>query len=136
MTEPMRLSIIYLMTRINGRQRAIWPFPPRPSPIGARLSPDNLFSSVESWSPKHLCSPLPFAKRELSVHGQLNIHLSAGMRTVPNPVESARRPAVNLASWVASFVWDSADESFDYNGNTRLRRRFVPTLTRVFAGHW
>lgn len=51
------------------------PFPlsSRASPIGARLSPDNLFSSAESWFPRDLCSPLPFAKIELSVHGQLNI---------------------------------------------------------------
>ncbi len=50
----------------------------RASPIGARLSPDNLFSSAESWSPRDLCSPLPFAKDELSVHGQLNIPTLSG----------------------------------------------------------
>lgn len=82
----------------------LFPCPPGPPRSVPGLSPDKLFSSVESWSPKHLCSPLPFPKRELSVHGQLNIPISACMRTVPNPVESACRPTVSLASWVASFV--------------------------------
>lgn len=51
------------------------PFPlsSRASPIDARLSLDNLFSSAESSFLRDLYSPLPFAKIELSVHGQLNI---------------------------------------------------------------
>lgn len=51
----------------------LFPLSSRASPIDARLSPDNLFSSAEPWSLRDLSSPLPFAKVELSVHGQLKI---------------------------------------------------------------
>lgn len=51
----------------------LFPLSSRASPIDARLSPDNLFSSAEPWSPRDLCSPPPFAKVELSIHSQFNV---------------------------------------------------------------